>query len=187
MLDFQKSEVPSCFGKHWDAKVVMCTGGLDPTFRDPMTGSHVRERCMHFSSCGAKVQATKIQSLIPANQLVRPTTVQPVAAVPQAANLQIQQLMQQNAQLQALLQQQQTNSRFTPTSFVSQAMANLPASQLMPVNYQMPGYLTVPEPRGESLLHTFGRSLVRSLLKSAGHTFAAFWDDTPIGRPPTPQ
>jgi hypothetical protein len=58
--------------------------------------------------------------------------------------------------------------------------------QMMPVNYEMPQYLTKREYRrpDESVFKVLGREVFRSVLKSAGHTFANFWDSTPIFEKP---
>ena len=54
--------------------------------------------------------------------------------------------------------------------------------QMMPVNFEIPQYLTRREHRrpDESLFRMLGREVARSMLKSAGHTFANFWDSTPF-------
>jgi hypothetical protein len=56
------------------------------------------------------------------------------------------------------------------------------------LNYTMPAYLSVPEAQhpGESLWAVLFREVIRSLLKSAGHSIAHFFDSRPMGPPPTP-
>jgi hypothetical protein len=194
-----KEDVPRCFGKGWDDKAAACSGGLDPTHKDPETGSHVRERCFFFSACGARTQAAKMQQqIIPSQQLVRPPTPpllpqyasQPaqqtaLQAPNQAPNqaAQLQQLMNQIAQMQQTIQQQQMQLQATRQGYSTQMMPFQPVQSagMMSVDYKMPGYLTVPEPKGGSVWNMLGRSVVRSAFKSVGHTLANFWDITPLG------
>jgi hypothetical protein len=60
----------------------------------------------------------------------------------------------------------------------------VPAQQMMPVNYQMPSYLSVPETirPGEGMFAPLMRSLFRSAGKSVGHSLAHFFDWTPASR-----
>lgn len=182
---------PKCFGKAWDDKVPACAGGLDPTYRDPDTGSHVRERCVFFTTCGARVQASR-QQLIPQSQLVRPPQQQQMAyqpptqpqqtafpALSQAA--QMAQLVRQMEEMQKLIQYQQAQLQGRGITNPLQPSQQLP---MMSVEYRMPGYLTVPEPRtkSSSVWSLLSREIARSMFKSAGHTLASFWDTTPIGK-----
>jgi len=180
----QREELPKCFGKAWDDRAAACAGGLDPTYKDPETGSHIRERCIFFTTCGARVQAGRMQQLIPQNQLVRPPALPPVqtlAAPNQAA--QLAQLMKQLEAMQQIIHQQnlQLANRHGMSTNPLQPM--LP-TQMMAVEYRMPGYLSVPEPRTKtaSVWTVLSREIARSMFKSAGHTLANFWDTTPLGK-----
>lgn len=181
----RQNDLPRCFGKDWDDKVPACAGGLDPTYKDPETGSRVRERCMFFSPCGAQV-AAKRTSLIPQSQLVRqPLQVaqQPAAAQPNQS-VQLAQAMKKIEELQQLVYQQAAHMQGKNVPFIPY-LQQPPQPQMMAVEYKMPGYLTVPEPRtsSASVWTLLGREITRSMFKSAGHTLANFWDVTPIGKP----
>lgn len=59
--------------------------------------------------------------------------------------------------------------------------------QMVPVNYQMPQYLSVPEVRyeGQGFVGLMGRVALRSVMKSLGHSMAHLFDTTPLGGPGT--
>ncbi len=199
---------PPCFGKSWEKDAIECIGGLDPTWKDEATGSHVREPCMYFNTCGSRVQAAKMEEaskLVPATSLARswaprPTQVQnpqPVGGTSQG----IQQFTMQNLQQQFekmqkdwIAQQQQMMARGMPPQMMQQmmmpqqqmGMPQMGYQQMMPVNFEIPQYLTRREYRrpDEGLWRVLGREVGRSMLKSAGHTFANFFDSTPFYSPP---
>jgi len=198
---------PTCFGKSWEQQAPECAGGADPAFKvektDPRTGdkfiSHVREPCGYFSECGSRIQASRMeqarQQLIPATSLVqawqgRP---QPPAAQPTQQNTQpgiqqftLQSLQQQFEKMQKDYMQQQMVAMQRgqpPPNMMMPMQMHGPApgfQQMMPVNFEIPQYLTVREKRGkdEGVLKMLGREVARSMLKSAGHTFANFFDST---------
>jgi len=180
------SKLPECYGKMWDPREVACSGGPNPAFKDPNTGSHIQGQCVFYSSCGARVQATR-QQLIPTTALAR-TTPTPATQVakpygsggPSTAVVPQQQIPQQfSGQLMQQLvafQQQQLKNGQLPLGY----------QQMMPVNYSVPSYLTVREERmeNESVFSMLGRELFRSVGKSFGHTLAAFFDTTPLRRGP---
>ena len=176
-----KEDPPNCFGKLWQADHVECKGGLDPAFVNEKTGSHVREKCWFFDSCGARTQAAKLEAhrgLVQPESLVRPQVPfirpqQTVAPTPPPTQGYIERFAQS-------VQQQQVPR---PTFPVQQAPVQYGYQQMMPVNYQMPGYLTVPEERGSSLLGFVGRTVTRSILKSLGHSIAHLFDTTTLGPP----
>lgn len=178
----ERENLPRCFGKDWDPKVQACAGGLDPTWADPVTGSHVRPRCDLFTSCGARVQATRQQQLIPQSQLVRTPTAPATSQVNQAT--QLSQLMKQVAELQQVVQRQNAQLQAARQGLPIDTLPPAQPVQTIAVEYRMPGYLTVPEPRGKnsSVWTLLGREVARSMLKSAGHTLASFWDTTPLGK-----
>jgi hypothetical protein len=96
----------------------------------------------------------------------------------QMATAMFQQMQQQMGRPQA--------SSSTTASYPQGGMYYDPRFQPMPVNYQMPGYLTVPEQpeAGGSIWGVLFRSLFRSMMKAGGHSFSHFWDTMPMGRPP---
>lgn len=194
---------PDCFGKSWNTTDVLCTGGADITYRDDKTGSRLRPQCDFFSSCGARVAHTKMEQtrLMPAQNLIRsptPQQQQPTPQVqisPQMTQAQMQQYLNEQAKAMAtqmLQQMRQYPQAGRPATQYD--LATYPQGggffdqrfQPMPVNYQMPGYLTVPEARGEgdSLLGMLFRTLFRSVMKAGGHSFSHFWDTMPMGRLP---
>jgi hypothetical protein len=173
-------EPPPCFGKSWERNDPACAGGTDPAFEDE-NGGHVRERCGYFDTCGARVQAGRMEAaknLIPATSLARPWirppgNPQPSSPAPMQTtqNFAMQQLLQQ---LQAAMVKQGGAPPQIPSSFGYQ--------QMMPVNFSIPQYLTVREDRkpGESIFGMLGRELFRSVGKSLGHTLGNFFDTTPL-------
>ena len=192
-------KVPECFGKSWDGKDPLCAGGLNPAFTDEK-GGHLQPRCAHFETCGTRVQAKRLetaQPLVPASNLTRsfgsyprspgePQPAPPAPASPQP--FQMQQIMQQIAQLQAQAQRPQVQYT-TPSAPAWAPAQHAPAApvhgyqQMMPVNFQMPGYLTVrEETTGGSILWMLLREILRSIAKSIGHTLAHFFDVTPLKR-----
>lgn len=193
--------IPTCFGdaKLWDPKEKECAGGLDPAFTDD-NGSHYRQKCLFFEACGTKVQASKVESaraLIDPKSLVRPSAPLLGPARPPeqsfvesfARSLVQQQYMppvaQQPQQYVPPAQQLQQRSIHLPPQAV-QAQPQQFYQQMMPVNYQMPAYLSVPEVRevGESFWAVLARTVLRSIGKSLGHSVANMFDTVPLG-PPT--
>ena len=175
---------PDCFGKHWDARAPECSGGVDLMFTNKATGSHVRERCRFFDSCGAKVQATRMaaQQAIQSYNFPAPAQspqIQPVVSAA-ASRAQIPQMSQQMGP-QAVQQQGQ------PMMLVQGQWHPAPTYQF---NHGIPHYLTTPEPRrgGESIWVVLFRELLRGIIKSAGHTVSYFVDTTPLRQqlPPPP-
>ena len=53
--------------------------------------------------------------------------------------------------------------------------------QMMPVNYTMPSYLSVPEDPSASFWRALWMSLFRSFGKALGHSIANFFDSHPLG------
>jgi hypothetical protein len=54
--------------------------------------------------------------------------------------------------------------------------------QMMPVNYQMPSYLSVPEEwgPGDNILTVGGKTIIRSMLKGGAQGLAHLMDSTPF-------
>jgi hypothetical protein len=179
----KSNEPPPCFGKSWERNDPACAGGTDPAFVDD-NGGHIRDRCGYFDTCGARVQAGRMEQarpLIPVASLTRPWQrpvgqpgpVVPYSPPPQQTTQQfaMQQLIQQFTALAA--------KSGTPVAPMSPTMG---LSQMMPVNYSIPQYLTVREDRkpGETVFGMLGREIFRSVGKSIGHTLGNFFDSTPL-------
>lgn len=202
-----KEGLPPCFGdpKLWDPKAVECIGGQDPAFTSER-GDHVRDKCIFFEGCGQRAQASKMEAarglLDPKNLIRRDVPLlgpaRPVAAptAPPAPNF-IERfataMAHQHAQagyppLPTVPSMPYYGMK--PTSSVQQPAVPAPPAygyqQMMPVNYQMPGYLTVPEQRyeGQSFWSFLGRTVLRSLGKSMGHSIAHLFDTVPLAPPP---
>lgn len=172
-------ETPECFGTHWDPAAVECRGGVDHNYTNAKTGSHIREKCFFFQSCGAKVQAMRSIQPVPVQQqqalAARPQTFQQMvsaAASRQQVAPMSQQMQQVAVQPQQMMMQPQQGPWYPA-----------PTYQL---SYGIPQYLSIPEPRmpGESVWSTLLRELVRGVLKSTGHTASSFFDRTPFRQPP---
>lgn len=181
----RNDKLPSCYGKEWDKNSPECAGGADANFVNPNTGSNVRVQCDFFQSCGTRVQAR----LIPPQQLVRPPVVTPPPAGPAnfADWLQKQSAMTVEAQRQAALAAPRplasTLAAQQQAAYHSVPLHLLPGAQHHPapmyqLNYQMPGYLSVPEERqpGERLRAVLLREVLRSVFKALGHALAHFFD-----------
>lgn len=177
------TDKPSCFGTMWDPKALECRGGADPSYVDKRTGNNVREQCSFFGACGNVTQAKRLevartQQIISPQQLVRPEVQRFQTSTPSQPTYQPQQPQQLRV--------------FTPSAPVQQYR---PAPQEhydpghyqpMPVNYAMPGYLSVPETRtaSEGILAFAARSIARSMLKGGAHGLAHLIDVTPLKRTP---
>lgn len=198
---------PDCFGISWNSKDVLCAGGADLTFRDDKTGSHVRPACDFYRACGTRVAHANMEQnrLIPVSNLVRSPMQQPQPAqvtTPPAqppgamTPTQMQQWLNDQAKMlatQALQQMQQYPQQgrgpaapYNAATYPQGGNFYDPRFQPMPVNYQMPAYLTVPE-TGGSLLGMLFKTLLRSVFKAGGHSFSSFWDTVPLSRPPNGQ
>ncbi len=199
---------PECFGVSWNSKDVLCAGGADLTFKDDRTGSHVRPACDFFQACGARVAHMKMEQsrLLPVTSLVRSsvpqqqqpaqgTTTPPAQPPGGMSPAQMQQWLNDQAKALATqmfqqMQQYPQQGRGPAASYNAapypQGQFYDPRFQPMPVNYQMPAYLTVQE-TGGSLLGMLFRTLLRSVFKAGGHSFSSFWDTVPLGRPPNGQ
>jgi hypothetical protein len=57
---------------------------------------------------------------------------------------------------------------------------------MMPVDYRMPAYLSIPEERheGQGLLGLMARTVGRSMGKALGHSIAHLFDTVPLTPPP---
>lgn len=191
-----REDVPTCFGSsHWDPRAVECAGGADPKYTHPKNQSHVRDACDFFQQCGIRSQAARMGAqLIPAQQLRRPPMFPvpppPAPIVQQQAPtfreyMQHQQRPTQMAVPQYYPPQQQYPYQQPPQ--VHMAPGQFPAS-VYQLNYQVPGYLSVPEQRtwGGSVWGLLGREALRAILKALGHTVAGYFDSQPFRLPPPP-
>lgn len=193
MAEAVREEPPSCYGGPlWDPKAKECAGGIDPAFTSE-DGGHQRARCMFFESCGTKLQATRMESarnLIDSRNLVRKDVplLGPARPLQQEHAPSIAGYVERFAQSLAQQQGQYAQTQARPIHLpLPQQMQQVPQQygyqQMMPVNYQMPAYLTTPEERaeGESFWAVLGRVLLRSIGKSIGHSIANMFDTVPLG------
>lgn len=187
-----------CFGISWSATDPKCAGGPDPMYVDDETGSHDRPKCDFFNVCGARkmavqqeqrmVQIRLQQQQVPMQQpmqVQQAQVQQPVQQVP----LQVQQQMMQRQMMpqMPMMPPQMLLSQMMPQQMMVQAPMQLPVQQVMPVNFFMPGYLSVPEaqtvPGFGGYMGMLGLSIVRAMFKAAGHTIANVLDTNPFGVP----
>jgi hypothetical protein len=158
-------EIPRCFGSKFDNTAVECTGGNDPAFDDE-EGGHIRPKCDMMSACASRTQAASrgAHQVIPTQSIVRPSTTfspPPSVAQPYRPNY------------PGHVQHPQQHAYQQP---------QVGLNQLVSTNYGMPQYLTVREPaNGKSLGARLGGEILRSLVKSFGHTLAHFFDVESIG------
>lgn len=168
-------EKPLCFEKHWDPKAAECAGGYDPSFIE--SDSRTRKPCAFFRECGTQTTAKRMETarLIPATQLHRPEQTYRPAPTPMVQAP--QPIAQQPAPMfyappSAPIPHPGSYQQAVPIGYQAQAYAP------MPVNYNIPTYLAVPEERhsGESFWPVALRTVVRSAIKGAAHGVAAFVD-----------
>lgn len=206
---FGRINDPRTGNEGWDPNCPQCSGGLDPVNTNPNNGSHVLDRCAFFNACGATVQAKKMEQsrqglidprnlnrsppiLPPASYTAAPPPLPPPPAVSTPSYMQRftenqQQLaLQQEQQRKAVLQQQQYQ-QWLAQQQMPQGMPSMGYQQMMPVNYQMPAYLTAPEvPQPGGFWRMLGHTVVRSMGKSIGHSIAHLFDTVPFGGPKPP-
>lgn len=176
----QTSTLPACFGESWGKDDPECKGGYDPTYRHPATGQPIRPACDFFAACGARTQAK--QALVPPERLVQGGA----ASAPAAASATV---LPSPAPLHTFLSQ--AAARLPPALATPQAPpgAMVPvrhSAQTYELNYLVPAYLTVPEPRlpGESLWHVLLREALRASIKAVAHAIAHHVDLHPFRHPP---
>lgn len=200
MTDPAREDPPHCFGGSlWDPKAKECAGGMDPAYTDE-NGSHIRQKCLFFEACGAKLQASRMEparGLLDPKSLVKATgvpTLGPSRQVEQPTQF-VQQFMSSLSQRQVPVQaiqpyvpqqmSMQGKPIHLPPAQVPQAYGQIPVGyqQMMPVNYQMPGYLSVPEVRQpeQSFWSFLSKTVLRSMGKSLGHSIAHLFDTVPLG------
>lgn len=202
MFDLSKEDPPHCFGGPlWDPKAKECAGGMDPAFTNE-NGTHIRDRCMFFDACGSRRQASMMESargLLDPKSLIKPSVptlgpTRPSAPV-QHQPTQTAQFVERfmtsvaNQQVQPSVQSymnQPPRAIHLPPQASPQAVPVAGYQAMMPVNYQMPGYLSVPEVRhpAESFWTFLGRTIFRAMGKSFGHSIAHLFDTVPLGTPP---
>lgn len=172
---------PVCFAKEWDKDAAECAGGRDAGYTNPRTGLNIRDKCSFFDSCGARTQAGRIaQTVIPAGHLVRPGIVTPPTSMGDYLRKQAADNVAEQQRTRAFGWQThvpQVPVAQTPQGPVPQYAVQNPG-RLYHLNYEMPGYLSVPEERmpGESLQQVLLREVIRSVLKAMGHAISHFFD-----------
>jgi hypothetical protein len=64
-------EARDCFGKFWEERHPECAGGLDATYKDPSTGSCMRQRCDLYEQC------SRVFKISDASNKMRPAQAPP--------------------------------------------------------------------------------------------------------------
>lgn len=154
-----ENRIPTCYGKLWEKDHPMCSGGLDPSYTHPRTGKHLRDPCDYYTTCSVATQAGRV---VPLQNLVRHTM---------QAGMPVQQPTAMPGQLMHGMQNLQ-----------GQQVYNY--QQMMPVNYQMPAYLTVAEDPSTSLGKRLVLLVFRAIGKAFGHALSNFFDMNSFSRPP---
>jgi hypothetical protein len=180
-----RQETPSCFARDWDKDAPECAGGKDATYTNPRTGLNVREPCSFFSSCGARVQASRMAAsgVIPASHLVRPPILTPPPTPPASMGDYLRQRQAEFAaveQARGLPYMRPPIPAPGPQPYPQQQVHH--PGQVWNLNYGMPGYLSVPEERmdGEGLKSVLLREVIRGVFKAIGHVLAHFFDSRRI-------
>ena len=182
----QRDVVPVCFGKEWDPRESECAGGPDPNYTDA-DGGHVRAQCQVFSRCGARTQQMKnaTGNLIPAQNLTRPPIITPPP--PQGPPRTFHDYMsrtnaewveEQRRKAMGTPRPPQAAPTWTPPQALGHSVQVHSPAHRYELNYTMPGYLTVPEERGEGegLMAVLFREIIRAIFKAVGHTIAHSFD-----------
>lgn len=205
-------EPPNCFGKYWEESNAECCGGLDPLYIDSETDTNKRPPCAWFRSCESAYVMNgqqMSQPLIPPQHLIRQPFVAPAPQPPPPPWRSMEATMKAMAAVAPVPalpplrpappppvfpqhQAQQVMQHPTyPVPLVPPPQAVMP--HYVPMNYTMPGaqvpsFLTVPEPPGQSWKARLIFSLLRGIAKSVGLVLANFFDHTPITpwNPPPP-
>ncbi len=197
VLQNQFTQPPDCFGGPlWDPKVTECAGGVDLMYTNKVTGSHIREKCQFFDSCGAKVSAMRAPNgaiQLPQRTLPPPPSMQPVVSSA-ASRTQVPQMSQpmfrpQQAAPQPWAPPQQQAQYAQPQYHPQMMQGPWHPAPTYQFNHGIPNYLTTPEPiaPGESIWSALFRELFRGIVKSAGHTMSYFVDTNPMRRLPPNQ
>lgn len=183
-MGYQPLGAPDCYGSLWSPIEKECTGGPDPAYTHPGTGTHVRERCKFFQQCSSATSANRTQ-VVPASQLTQhlhPVQIQsrPGFLPPPTPRPMTVSFPQQPPPHPAAYNQYQHPMTLTQPWLAQQGAQQVPAPY-QAHGAQMPSYLAVPEPAESA--HWFVRlmrEVFRSAAKSAGHTTASFFDHTPM-------
>lgn len=180
-------EIPECFGLHWDPNAAECRGGVDHNFTNKTTGSHVRDKCFYFQSCGAKVQTERsaqqaAQAQTHSQAMVRPSAFQQMVSAAAARQQQVAPMSQQMQQVQVSPQMQQMH----PQMAMQQQQGPWYPAPTYQLSYGIPQYLSVPEHRmpGETVWGVLLREVLRGVFKSMGHTASSFFDRTSFRQAP---
>lgn len=162
--------LPKCFGdtELYDPKCAECAGGYDPSFYED--GSHSRPKCATFEGCGSHCRAKNAISRVGGSKHL---------ATP-SRSVTVLQTNGKPGKGQPLVGPQPVF--VTSEQLQAQQAPVMVANQMMPVNYGMPAYLSVLEPKRKkkgkkwkSLSSEVGRSIGKSL----GHSIAHFFDSVP--------
>lgn len=190
MTPYKPVGARDCFG-YWASTAKECSGGLDPAYKDPITGSHERGQCKYYAACAQATNMAKMESSAQVQPLPKPAPQYPITQqFPYAVQRPQQQYPQpQYFQQQQYFQPQQFSTpQFAPPWIAQQGPQIVPMPYAQPGG-QIPSYLSVPEPVNPNE-HWFGRLLreiVRAIFKSSGHTTANFFDHNPFRPYPTPE
>ncbi len=187
--------LPQCYGKEWEANAPECAGGLDPAFTDPKNGSHIRQKCPFYDSCGARTRIaangqTTVVPIQQQQQVFRPTAPllpPPSLFQPKPTSPGLQSVAQ--AVQAASMASHQVRPPIMPVvPTVHHSVVGQTYPQYMALDFRMPSYLTVPEPvmPGDTVWSVLGRELIRAGLKAFGHALASFVDRTILRRNPPP-
>jgi hypothetical protein len=156
----------------------------------PTKNTNVRDRCAWFSACASVSAQNKSQQrhqIMPIQNLVRPVMLQgpPKPAIGHSM-IGTRPQMPQQMPMQMVPMGQQMMMPGAQYPFMVAPYIAQQGPQMVPMMYQQPGaqmphYLSVPEPINlrESPWKRLGREILRSMLKGASHTGAAFFDSNP--------
>ena len=178
---------PECFGKEWSVSATECTGGYDGGYKDPKTGSSIRERCRCFDECGkvsreARATAYAQPQYRPYTSTATQTdTRMHLPQVPQPIAVRVggQPSAPQPAPGTAPYQGA-AGVPGTP-QFGGQLPMVVPQVEMMPRNwFAVPQVLAVHEPRQERPLASFCTEVLRGMGMITGLVTADFMSNVPL-------
>ena len=181
-----------CYGQSWERDHPECAGGYDVMHTNPVTGTHLRERCSLYDECSRiyrtndaqrKLQNVALQQVVPVNNLLRQHQIQPYI---QPQPMQLNRVQQHYSVPQSIpFRNYATPPQPTPTAPVLAPPAQYYPSAYSPVQMLLPHeaapFLTSAEERleGVSIWKKVALESLRAGLKGMLQQGAHIVDHTP--------
>lgn len=167
----QDTEIPSCYGLHYEAHATECEGGTDPTY-DNGNGGHTRPPCDFRRQCASKTRLRAAGYDVPTHRVARPAehSTAPSGYTSWQERRRERELEYAAKEAAAKRQEPPHVHVHLPDGFQRQ-------QQAVGANpYGIPQYLSMREDLSRSTTQRLGAEVGRSMVKSLGHTLAHFMD-----------